>query len=40
MKRLCLLVVAFFGLASLAFADYVSIGGTGNTWDQKPWCGY
>ena len=30
----------FLGLASLAFAGYVEIGGTGNSWSQKPWCGY
>lgn len=40
MGRLCLLIVGFLGLSSFAFADYVSIGGGGNTATQKPWCGY
>jgi hypothetical protein len=42
MKRTYLLTAVLLGWASLAIAqgNYVGIGGTGNSWSQKPWCGY
>jgi len=40
MKRLFVPIAVLVGWASLALAGYVEIGGTGNTWSQKPWCGY
>jgi hypothetical protein len=37
-----LLAFVLLGWASLAFAqtNHLAIGGTGNSWAQKPWCGY
>jgi hypothetical protein len=42
MKRTYLLTAVLLAWASLALAqtNYVGIGGTGNSWAQKPWCGY
>jgi hypothetical protein len=38
MKRITWLAIIQFGWAAAAWAGTVGIGGTGNSWSQKPWC--